>query len=126
MQKKAPPFARRGSALEGRPRLGGLSAGPAQAYTPVSESPKRKPGPKPGLSNCPRSWANAALDFLTMLETWEAAASFLKADDNRESPKVIGIAKLLGWVRKAGGRQRGPVRTRPQIHRARASLGLQS
>jgi ParB/RepB/Spo0J family partition protein len=37
-------------------------------------------------------------DFLTMLETWEAAESFLKGDDNRQKVKVVEIARLLGWM----------------------------
>ena len=35
-------------------------------------------------------------DFLTMLETWDAAVQHLESKDSKP-PQPIGIATLLGW-----------------------------
>jgi hypothetical protein len=37
-------------------------------------------------------------DFLTMLETWEAAASFGRTGAQKSQP--LTIASLLGWLEK--------------------------
>jgi ParB/RepB/Spo0J family partition protein len=40
-------------------------------------------------------------DFLTMLETWEAAVGFL-SEDSPVKTKAIDIARILGWTSKDG------------------------
>ena len=45
-------------------------------------------------------------DFLTMLETWDAAVSYLPSKDGKQD-KPIDIANILGWTqdRSYGGVQ---------------------
>ena len=55
-------------------------------------------------------------DFLTMLETWEAAVKF--GDGRLESSEPLEIATLLGWLDKAG------VRMSPTAAACAAASGL--
>ena len=45
-------------------------------------------------------------DFLTMLETWDAAVSYLPSRDGKPD-KPIEVTRLLGWTqaRSGGGEQ---------------------
>ena len=45
-------------------------------------------------------------DFLTMLETWEAAVGFV-SPGRVEKPKGLDIARLLGWTRKVRAGEAG-------------------
>ena len=38
-------------------------------------------------------------DFLTMLQTWDAAVQHMESKDSKP-PQPIGIAYLLGWTPK--------------------------
>ena len=44
-------------------------------------------------------------DFLTMLETWEAAVAFRGREKKQQ---LLDTARLLGWLRTAGARSSGP------------------
>jgi ParB/RepB/Spo0J family partition protein len=48
-------------------------------------------------------------NFLVMLETWEAAASFYERD-LAQKPQDIEVARLLGWVRSQPGDRKGETR----------------
>jgi hypothetical protein len=42
-----------------------------------------------------------SVDYLVMLNTWEAALTFLSADSTAKR-QAIDIARLLGWTSKSG------------------------